>query len=159
MRKAGGTLGLAALTAALLISGCGPAAIPGPLSIHAAGRAYLKDVAPDNQAYAAFYKLANTWTASTTAAQIQAGIAPLIAADERFQAALTDTDWPASARADIRRLAASVATEIADLENMPNAGTEFLSVEWQQSWNQAGATFTLRADMVRHDLALPPVKP
>lgn len=119
----------------------------------------MKDVAPDNQAFVTFNKLWNTWTASTTSAQIQAGTAPVIAADERFQAELTDTYWPASARADIHLLAASTATEIANLESMANAGNGLPGQVWLQSWNQAEATGTLRADMVRHDLALPPVKP
>lgn len=114
---------LALAIGSVLAAGCGapasthpartPSSTPGPLSVAAAGRAYLAAVKPDNRAVAAFKA-----APSATLAKGAAAAVPLIAADQTLETRLESIDWPSKATPDVHVLIIDLVQEVGSLQGV-----------------------------------------
>lgn len=157
-RLATATLALAIGATAILV-GAMPAAAKTHhhrMTAKTARADYLKAVAPDNAAITTFDAQANAWSASTTDAQAEADAQPLITADKKFELRLEDTNWPASKdRTAADQLAADCGQLDASLESLSTVNL-LNDEEWLQAFTSAANTTGVGANVLRHDLGLPP---
>jgi len=127
------------------------------ITIKAAAKQYLKDVAPYNAAHNKFSSEASKWTGSITYAQMGKEATPFIAASETFQQKLLSQSWPTKAKRDVRTFYNAISPLEADLVTL--SGVSSLSIEnWLSTYNTNNSTATSDANLVRHDLGLPLVK-
>jgi hypothetical protein len=134
-----------------LAGACGGTA---PLSRAQAGTDYLNDIAPVHSAAAAFATAATMWTLTTTNAEASADAAPLITAEENFDAALSSTAWPANATADVQTLITENKVIIADLTELSTI-TRAAVAGWELKIGTDTDVDAADSNLVRSDLGLP----
>jgi hypothetical protein len=124
------------------------------ISVKAAAKQYLKDVAPTNVILGKFGKEAGGWTNSTTDAQAEKEAAPVVTALRKLQNELLNQSWPARAKRDVRDLYTELAPMEADLETLD--GISLLDVgSWESKFATDETTLSSDVNFVRHDLGLP----
>jgi hypothetical protein len=147
--------GVCALVAACGSSASSPSQSLSPLSQAAAGNAYLTDIAPVHTATAAFELAATQWSGSTTREQASGDAAPLIEAEQTFNAKLTSTAWPSNAKADIDTLVKENGVIIGDLQQLQTISRAGISA-WDVNIRKDTAVDISDSALVRSDLGLPP---
>jgi hypothetical protein len=143
-----------------LIAACGSSASSSnqgvaPISEAAAGNAYLADIAPVHTATAAFEVAATEWSITTTRAQAAGDAAPLIGAEQTFNAKLTSTAWPTNAKADIDTLVKENSVIIGDLQQLQVISRAGITA-WDVDIRKDTAVDISDSALVRSDLDLPP---
>ena len=123
------------------------------ISVKAAGKQFLKDVAPLNATFAKFEPEASKWNNSTTEKQAEKDATPAIWAMRKFQANLLTQSWPKKARPDVRTLYSGFSPLEADLEVLAQFST--LNVgNWETKFATDFTTLSSDDNFVRHDLGL-----
>jgi hypothetical protein len=138
----------------VLAAACGGTSAPTPLSQAQAGQDYLDDIAPVHTTAATFATDVTTWNLTTTNAEAAADAAPLIAAEQSFDAGLASTPWPATATSAIQTLIAQNKVIIADLEELSTI-TRAAVPAWEIKIDEDTVTDATDSNMVRSDLGLP----
>lgn len=124
------------------------------ISLKAAGKQYLKDVAPTNAALAKFNAESSKWTNSTTDAQAEKEAAPVITALRKLQDALLVQSWPSKAKGDVRTFNRAISPIEADLLALSTL-TVLGGDNWVSKYTSNGSDLALDVNYVRHDLGLP----
>jgi hypothetical protein len=122
-------------------------------SVKADAGIYVAAAAKANAAAASFGTAADAWPASETGAQAEAAAGPLISAMKAFVTSLTDGAWPADATTDVHTLVSAAGAVIGDLDGL-DAVTSLSG--WVQQLAHDEGSLGTDADLVRHDLGLPP---
>jgi hypothetical protein len=119
----------------------------------AAGKQYLKDVAPTNTALTTFVNEAGKWGNSTTDAQAEQDATPAIKALRKLQGELLSQSWPTKASGDVRTLYKEISHLEASL--LALAGITILNDGgWLSSFDSDVTTLSSDSNLVRHDLGL-----
>jgi hypothetical protein len=120
----------------------------------AAGKQYVKDVAPLNVSISKFNSELLKWTNSTTDAQGENDAKPLITSMQDFQNKLLGQSWPSAAKHDVRVLYNAISPLEADLENISDASA-LNDGTFSSKFNMDSAVVGSDSNIVRHDLGLP----
>ncbi|HEY5246003.1 MAG TPA: hypothetical protein VIJ60_10065 [Acidimicrobiales bacterium] len=124
-------------------------------ALKAAGSYYLAAVTPVNVAFTQLSKAATADGSSATAAELATQAAPALAALTTCDGKLADYTWPKVAEADIKALLADGGAVAGALQSV--AGITALDASsWETSFDQATQVLGNAANVVRHDLGLPP---
>ena len=127
-----------------------------PITVKAAAQEYTSDVAPALRAMSAFQTAASAWGNQTTQAQMVADARPLIDALQTVDQKLTDGTWPQVAQQDIHTLVSDVAPLVGDLQGLSTLNLLDVST-WESQLQRDASIEHTQADVVRHDLGLPPL--
>jgi hypothetical protein len=163
------------MACALLMAACGGSASPTAGTPSAAARAPAATVQPTPSPTADLYptaKVAYLAAASagntavnaanaalaraTTAAQESAAYKKLAAADTSFRAAVFGLTFPTDMKADANALIGAISSEIAAFQSAASAADPLGSVP-QGAITVANSAGSAAANVVRHDLGLPPI--
>lgn len=120
----------------------------------AAGKQYLKDVAPLNTQITKFNAESDKWTSATTDAQGEKAATPLIAALRTLQNKLLSQSWPSGAKHDVRVLYNETSSLEADLLTISTI-SDLDSGSWASKFANDATKVGSDANIVRHDLGLP----
>ncbi len=143
------TLVFASLAILLVVSTAANA-----ITVKAAAKQYLKDVAPVNSALTKFADQAGKWSDSTTDAQAENDATPAINALQKLQNELLSQSWPAKAKGDVRTLYKAIPGLEANLFAL--SGITILNDgSWLSTFSTDSATIGSDSNIVRHDLKLP----
>jgi hypothetical protein len=124
---------------------------PAGISVSAAGKQYLADVAPVN---AATDTAKSAFDAATTAPQLAAAAAPLVASIETLNSTMLRQQWPSVAKADVKSLVIAAGAELGDLNSLATINDSNASTIETNLSKDIAATGTA-ANIVRADLGLP----
>ena len=125
------------------------------LTVQAAAGIYVAAANKGNAALKAFGNAANNWPSSETGAQAEQAAQPTIVALKQFTTTLTDTQWPSGAVADAHSLASEIGSIVGDLESLSSVNI-FSTSNWVQQFTHDAQTSATDANLLRHDLGLPP---
>jgi hypothetical protein len=149
MKRASVVLVLACATLSVVSS------TSGAISLKAAGRQYLKDVAPANAALESFKAEISAWTNATPNALGERQAAAVLSALDTLQKNLLSQRWPHSIEGGVQFI---VREDIASLEEDMNSVTANSSLgngALQSTFRADTQTIDSDAFYVRRDLGLP----
>jgi hypothetical protein len=122
--------------------------------VTAAGKQYLKDVAPLNAEISKWNAETAGWTGSTTNAQIEAQTSPLDAALRTFQGKLRSQLWPKNVVRDVAALYSSVTFLESTVSTLETSGMPFDEAYLSEVQGQDSITAS-NASPVRRIFGLP----
>jgi hypothetical protein len=116
---------------------------------------YVAAAAKGNAAMTSFADAAKAWPSSETGAEAEQAAQPAISALKQLDTTLTDYAWPANTTTDVHTLIAAAGAVVGDLEGLSSVNL-FSSSTWSAQFIHDYDVVGTDANLVRHDLGLPP---
>jgi hypothetical protein len=127
----------------------------GAMSLKAAGKQYLMDVAPANAALKSFESEITAWTNSTPDVEGEQQAAPVFTALKELQRNILNQTWPRFVKGGVRFICEEDISSLEEDLSMIDSNSSLGNGAFQFTFSADSKTIDADAFYVRQDLGLP----